>query len=73
MVVGPLEPGGASVAPLGLAEETFLLELSLVGHALRVGGASVALLSNATVPHYNFSLRFTPKKCKHGDIALKSI
>jgi hypothetical protein len=58
MVVGPLEPGGASVAPLGPAEEAILLELSLVGHALRVGGASVALLSTATAPQ--LALDLTP-------------
>ena len=38
------------MAPLGPAEEALLLELNLVGHALRVGGASVALLSTATAP-----------------------
>jgi hypothetical protein len=38
------------VAPLGPAEEALLLELNLVGHALRVGGASVALLSTAAAP-----------------------
>ncbi len=45
-----LEAGGASVAPLGPAEEVLFLGLNLVGHALRVGGASVALLSTATAP-----------------------
>jgi hypothetical protein len=58
MVVGPLEPCGASVAPLGLAEEALLLELNLVGHALRVGVASVALLSTATAPQ--LALDLTP-------------
>ena len=38
------------MAPLGPAEEAILLELNLVGHALKVGGASVVLLSTATAP-----------------------
>ena len=50
MVVGPLKPGGASVAPLGPVEEVLLLGLNLVGHALRVGGASVVLLGTSTAP-----------------------
>ncbi len=58
MVVGPWEPGGASVAPLGPAEEALLLELNLVGHALRVGGASVAMLSTTTAPQ--LALDLTP-------------
>ncbi len=45
-----LGAGGASVAPPGPAEEALLLGLSFVGHALRVGGASVALLGTATAP-----------------------
>ena len=36
------------MAPPGPAEEALLLGLSLVGHALSVGGASVALLGTAT-------------------------
>jgi hypothetical protein len=49
MVVLLLEPGRASVAPLGPAEEALLLGLNLAGNALRVGGASV-VLGTATAP-----------------------
>jgi hypothetical protein len=49
-MVGALEAGGASVAPLGPAEKALLLGLNLVGHSLRVGGASVVLLGTSTAP-----------------------
>ena len=50
------------MAPPGPAEEALLLGLSLVGHALRVGGASVALLGTATAPQ--LVLDVTPNR--HG-------
>ncbi len=46
------------MAPLGPVEEALLLELNLVGHALRVEEASVGLLSTATAPQ--LALDLTP-------------
>ncbi len=51
MVIGPWEPGGRPWRRLAPPkEEALLLGLNLVGHALRVEGASVALLGTATAP-----------------------
>jgi hypothetical protein len=60
---------GVSVALPGttaarLASGTLLLELNLVGHALRVGRASVALLRAATAPQLVLDL--TPNPNGHG-------
>ncbi len=56
------------MAPLGPAEEAFLLELNPIGHALRVGGVSVALLGTTTAPQLVLDLnpnRHGPRLVDH--------